>query len=100
MTISKCRTLVGFAVKSKKCLFGVDIISESRRVKLVLFSDELSEGSTRKLMNHLTKNHIRHYKLKGSDLSEIVNRTNCKAVGILDPNIAKGIIEDLNQNVN
>lgn len=89
MNIARIKTFLGFAIKSGKALFGVDMITSSRRAPyIVLIDKNLSQNSKAKLNIYLEKNGVRFYTIK---MQDIYPDKNCKAVGIMDKNLANAI---------
>lgn len=88
--IDKIKAYVGFAIKSNKIVYGVDNILLSRQVHVVIYDVDLADNSLSKLTKYLENNNIEG--LKTDKLKEIVNRDNCKVIGIKDKNLSKAIL--------
>jgi hypothetical protein len=98
MNLTKIKTYVGFAIKMGKALFGVDLIISTRRPMLiVLYDNGLSENSLSKLNSYLSKNNVISYKVA---MEEVYPAKNCKAVGILDKNLALAIEKSIKESLN
>lgn len=97
MNLTKVKSYVGFAVKMGKAARGVDLIISSRCPMLVvLYDDSLSENSLSKLKNYLSKNNVVSYKVA---MEEIYPAKNCKAVGIMDKNLALAIEKSIKESL-
>jgi hypothetical protein len=97
MSLVKVKSYVGFAVKMGKAALGVDTIISSRRPPMiVLYDDSLSENSVSKLNNYLSKYNVRIYKIA---MEEVYPAKNCKAVGILDKNLAMAIDKSIKESL-
>jgi len=86
-------TYLGFAVKSGNVIYGVDnIISKANKVVIAVYDDRLSDNSLNKLNNTTLRNDIALYK-SDINLDDLLNKTNCKAIGITSKDLAKAIVE-------
>ena len=81
---------VGYAIKSRSAVFGVDNIAANRKSKVVLYDDDLSDNGKERLMKVIEKNKIRGFI---ADIEELYPDHNCKAIGITDINLASAIIK-------
>lgn len=88
---NKLETLLGFAVKSGKIVFGFDNLCETRKkVKLVVYSPSLSEKVKEKLV--LLCDYKGWSLVETQELLEdLIHRDNCKVVGIIDDNMSSAI---------
>ena len=93
---NKIRTYVGFAIRSKQCVFGYDLIFKSRKVLLTLFSSDMSEGAKAKLVRFCTDCEIACYEISPTDIFAYTSRAGVKAIGITEPNLAQAIIDTAN----
>ena len=89
--INKLESLLGFAVKSGKIVFGFDNLCETRKnVKMVIYSPSTNEKIKQKLV--LLCSHKNWELVETIDLLEdLIHRDNCKVVGIIDANMASAI---------
>lgn len=94
MKISKIKSYVGFAVKSRGAIFGVDNIVKLRKPALVLVDKDLSANSQNRLKPYLEKAGVVCYTVP---MEEIYNARNCKAVAITDPNLANAVERELKE---
>ncbi len=98
MNANKVFTYVGFSIKAKKIIFGVDNIVTSKKIaKVVLYSDSLSENSLKKLLEYAKLKNIDAYRL---DLSAVLPNKNCKALGLTDSNLAEAVKSELKEENN
>ena len=90
--VNKLESLLGFAVKSGKIVFGFDNLCETRKnVKLVICSPTVNEKVKQKLI--LLCNHKNWDLIETLELLEgLIHRENCKVVGIVDKNMASAIL--------
>ena len=89
---NKLESLLGFAVKSGKIVFGFDNLCETRKnVKLVLYSPSTNDKIKQKLV--LLCKHKDWSLAETSELlEELIHRENCKVVGIVDKNMSSAIL--------
>ncbi len=89
----KLITYLGFATKSGNVIYGVDnIIAKSSKVIVAIFDEKLSNNSKNKLTNCALRNDVKLYK-SNINLDDLLNKTNCKAIGITSKDLAKAIVE-------
>ena len=81
---------LGFALKSKNILFGIDQIIENKKPAFVILYSNLSENSFTKLKKFATYNNI-----YSKQVEEEVLPLGCKAIAITEKNLAQAIKEKL-----
>lgn len=95
--ITKIKSYIGFAIKMRKAVFGVDGIKTSKqKLFLVVYDDSLASNSNKKLCSFCENNNINCYKVDFS-LSELTKRSNVKAIAIGDESLANAIIENMEE---
>lgn len=93
---SNIKSYIGFALKSGQIIFGIDNLKKSKlNSYIIIYSGDLSENGKKDLSKYLEKKNIKAISFEDIDLSQLVNRNNCKIVGILDQNLANAIIKNL-----
>jgi hypothetical protein len=95
MKNSVITSYVGYAIKEKKALFGLNGIIGMKIPYVVLYDDTLSNGSKDKLLTYLTKHGIEGFCV---DVERIYPNRNCKAIGVTDKNLASAIIKEMKEN--
>lgn len=91
--MEKLKAYLGFAIKSGNLIYGVDNIeAKATKVTIAIFDDSLSDNSCNKLINVANRYNIKVYN---SDilLDELLEKNNCKAIGIMSKDLAKAIKE-------
>ena len=90
---NKLETLLGFAVKSGKIVFGFDNLCETRKnVKIVVCSPTTNEKVKQKLI--LLCQHKSWKLIETIDkLEDLIHRDNCKVVGLLDRSMSEAILK-------
>ena len=98
MQRDKIESLLGFAVKAGKVIYGSDnIVDVKRRYYLVIICDTLAENSRKKVIKTASEKRI-PVILSLKELQYAVNRTNCKAVAITDKQMSDAMIGMTNDN--
>ena len=95
---SKIVAYVGFAIKSKNIIFGTDDILKSKRVKIILLSESLSDSSKSKIENYAKQKNIEVKNFKAEVFNEIINNQNIKAAAITNESLADAINKSLANN--
>ncbi len=91
--VNKLNAYLGFAQKSGSLVYGVDNIEvKESKVRLAIYDNSLSANSLNKLSNIARRSNI---TLLESDIriDEMLQKNNCKAVGITSTDLAKAIKE-------
>lgn len=93
--ISKIKTYIGFAIKSREIKYGVDDIIKMRNPKLILASDTLGESSLAKLKKFAQTKELKVILLGLEVFSELMQSENIKAFAIENENLADAINKNL-----
>lgn len=89
----KIKSYIGFSIKSKQIIFGIDNIETSKaKPTLVIACKTLSENGKNQVLNYCKKNNITLVSPKEETLSELVSRNNCKIVGLKNVNLSDAIV--------
>ena len=88
---NKAKTYLGFAIKSRSIVYGVDDICKTRKAELIIISSALSETSAKKIVSYSEKNNIILLKMGLENFQELIDNINVKAIAILDKNLADAI---------
>ena len=96
MKENKLRSYLGFAIKSGKTLFGYDKLFEKRVIpKLVIICSTLNEKNSSKVIDFCSNLGVKYIKLDSYVLGELIQRDNCKVIGICDDNFSKVICQEI-----
>ncbi len=90
MKVDKIKAYVGFAIKSKSILFGLDKIKE-KKVEIIIFSEQLSKSSTIDLRKIAEKNDCKCIEIKNEEMLTLVGSEKVKAFAIQNKELAKAI---------
>lgn len=83
---------LGFAIKSGKIIYGIDSILASKKKKYALIlSKTATENLRKKAVLHSERFNIPLVEV--DSLEELIYKQNCKLVAVLDPNLAKAILD-------
>ena len=93
--ISKIKTYIGFAIKSRKIKYGVDDILKLKNAGLILVSESLADSGMKKLEGFAERKSIELKKFSEEDFLELIQNTSIKATAILDENLAEAIKKNL-----
>lgn len=95
----KIESLLGFAVRAGKVLFGFDALVAPKRahVHLVLYGPDLAENTKTKLDRLCAERKIPRLLCKKT-LEEMLRRSGVKAVGITDKQMARAMVRYANEN--
>lgn len=91
MQNAKCRTFVGFSIKSKQILFGLDFVVVSKKVKYVYYTDSLGDSSKGKLLIYLERSKVPSTCITDAEMEWLISRQGCKVIGLTNGNMCKEI---------
>jgi len=94
--VAKIETMIGFAIKAGKIIFGAERIVLNKTAKLIIICASLADNSKKKLLEKLSKK--QQVIISKNLLEDIVFKTNCKAIAISDTNFVKAILQSLDEN--
>jgi ribosomal protein L7Ae-like RNA K-turn-binding protein len=95
LNINKITTYLGFAIKSKKIIFGYDnLLTTNKKINLVIMCSTLNDKMIDKVSNYCLIKNIMYIKLDDITLSTLIKRDNCKVIAICDENLSKAIINE------
>lgn len=93
--LTKIKTYVGFAIKSRRIKFGVDDILKLKNAKLIIVSEDLAESGMKKIEGFAERKSIELLKFSKSDFLEVIQNISIKAIALLDENMAVAIKKNL-----
>ncbi|MDR0751309.1 MAG: hypothetical protein LBF12_01785 [Christensenellaceae bacterium] len=92
---SKIKSYIGFAIKSKAIVIGTDNITsytKKKKLALCLIDKTLSENAKKKISRHFVGN---KNLIIIDNLGELSSRGSCRALAIIDANLASVILKCL-----
>lgn len=93
MQTAKIKAYLGFAIKSRAIVYGVDNI-EKNKPQLIIYSANLASAK-RRLENHAQKTKATIIMLDDKAFNELTNNERIKALAVLSENLAKAIKDNL-----
>lgn len=98
MQREKIKGYLGFAIKGKKILFGLDNIEGFKKdIYLIIIGNNLTEKNENKMRRLATIRKCALIKLD-ENFGDIIDRPTCKLCAITDLNLSKGILA-LNEGI-
>ena len=92
MELSKIKSYIGFAIKSRNIKFGVDEILKLKHSTLILVSKALAESSLEKVQNFALNRNCEILLFEADNFSELFSgNQSVKAVAVVDDNLAIAI---------
>ncbi|HLR53116.1 MAG TPA: ribosomal L7Ae/L30e/S12e/Gadd45 family protein [Pseudogracilibacillus sp.] len=92
-----CLSLLGLAFRAGKCILGEELIlKEVRkgRVKLLLYADDISNQSQKRLLNKCVTYNVAHMKVGSrQELSQAIGKQDRVAIAITDSGFAQKLTE-------
>jgi hypothetical protein len=93
-------TFIGFSVKSRRIVYGINQIINSRKKLYLLILCKSASENTKKEARNFAKNHaIKILITKDILLEEIVNKINCKSAALTDKNLAVAVLDNVGCNL-
>lgn len=99
MLKSKDLTFIGFSVKARKIIYGLNLIeSDKKRKYLMLLCNSASDNTKKAVTDYAKRKNITILITQDILLEEIVNKTNCKSAALTDKNLATAVLENISHN--
>lgn len=92
--LNKIKTYVGFAIRNRSIIYGVDSIKEAEP-EIIFYSEELMKNSENKLLEFAKNKKCFICKLSKEEITEILSNLNIKAFAIKNKELAKAIKDNL-----
>lgn len=88
----KISAYIGFAARARKLIIGVDgITRRQKRRDLIVYSADLGENSVKQLSDYAQKTNSPIIMLETGALESILKKEGCKAVAVIDAQLAQAI---------
>ena len=95
----KIATLIGFAVKANKLIYGLDELEEGTRKRyLIVYCSTLSERGEAALKRVAKRDNVPMIKTLSRRLEDIVYKRNCKVIGIANKQMSEAIIQYITED--
>ena len=93
MEKNKIETYLGFCIRARKIIFGVEMIERQKKgIKLLIADGAIGKNSLKSMVNAQAKFACPFLMTDEGALSAAVHRPAVKAVAITDQNLAKAIL--------
>ena len=93
----KVKSLLGFAIKAGKVIYGIDNINaSSRRKHLIVVCSTLSPNALKQLTRNYSTSEI--LRCKSVKLEDLIYKTNCKVIALTDKQMSQAIINNFNRD--
>lgn len=92
----KIETYIGFSVKSRKVVIGLDSIEKSKKkIYCILMCITVSENTEKEVLKLAQKYNLPLIKTIGKKLCEIAFIDNLKVLALTDKELAKAVVNNL-----
>jgi len=96
MQSTKAFSYLGFAIKSRKVVFGTDSIVEyKKKMYLIVVSELLAQNAQDKIVRRAEQHQIKVKVLADSEFTQLVPKNGCKAIAITSAELAKALLGEL-----
>lgn len=98
MLRDKIESLIGFAVKAGKTVYGADAIESTKtRYYLIFLCNTASDNTKNKVISIAQNKHVKVIVTE-KELQYAVNRKNCKVLAITDKQMSEAMLKSLGEN--
>ncbi len=98
MQKDKIESLVGFAVKAGKIVYGADGISRAKKnLYLTLVCNSISQKSLKYVLRECKRRKLAVIKTE-KPLEDVVYKKNCKVITVSDKQMSEAILKEVNEN--
>lgn len=98
MEKDKIESLLGFAVKAGKLVYGADSLETTRTRVYAVFTCSTASENTRQKVRKLTSAKRIPMVITKNELQYIVSRKNCKVIGVTDRQMAEAMLARVNES--
>ena len=92
----KVDSLLGFAVKAGKLIYGVDnMLLHGKKRYLVVVCKTLSPRSLKNCLNYASRCKLPIIRSVTRPLEEVLHKTQCKAVALTDRQMSEAILKNI-----
>ena len=95
----KISTLIGFAVKANKIIYGLESLDEGTRKRYLIVScHTLSDRAKNELKTIAKRDNVPILVTKNRKLEDIVYKRNCKVIGISNKQMTEAILQYITED--
>ncbi len=91
MNSLKVKAYIGFAIKSRAIVYGVDNL-KNKKVQLIICSASLSAGSKERCEKIAKEKAVKLLCITDEEMLEIIGKSGVKVLGITDKALAQALI--------
>ena len=90
----KIASLIGFAIKADKIIYGLDELSHSKHKRyLIIRCNTLSQGAKEETLFVAERDKVPLIEVKNGTLADLVHKRNCKVIGIKNKQMADAMMQ-------
>lgn len=95
----KIESIIGFAVKAQKVIYGIDNIESFYKKRyLMIVCHTVSDRTMKRCINAASAVRIPIVKTLSNLLENIVHKTKCKVIALTDRQMSQAIMKYINEN--
>lgn len=97
--MSKVKSYIGFAIRSREIVLGVNAIEITHKnFKLFLMCRTAQKNTVKQAISLSKKRNVKIIVTTKENLADFVHKENCKLAGVLNQELAKAIINNMNDD--
>ena len=97
--VDKVESILGFAVRARKLIYGIDNVESFRKRRyMIMICNTLSDRSKKRCLELAEKQHIPLIAVKHVTLENLIHKTKCKVIALTDRQMSQAIGKYLNDN--
>lgn len=95
----KIESLIGFAVRANKIIYGMDNIETLHRKRfLIMVCATLAERTLKRVQMSAKERKLPIVRVKHKLLEELVHKTQCKVIALTDNQMSQAVMKYVNEN--
>lgn len=96
MQLEKIKSYIGFAIKSKKSVAGLEMLLRLKKLPtIILYDEKIGNSSSKQIKFFNEVKNVVTIAMPENYLSEVTNKKNIKIISILDENLGNAIKNSL-----
>lgn len=96
----KIATFIGFAQKARGCVTGSESVKKNKKILVLFLSRDAGPNTAKDILAKARHEKIPIIVPQHADLADLVHKEKCKTAGITHKELAKGILDSLQNNEN
>ncbi len=95
----KVATLIGFAVKANKVIYGLETLEQSNRKRyLIVRCHSLSDRAKQQTYKVAERDGVPIIETKSRTLEDVVHKRNCKVIGLSNKQMSQAILKYITED--